>query len=757
MSHLDLNTAGTDGQDRRAYTKKCAPAGEVFRLAAASMERAGLGSPEIIPDGDLHRFDIPDEKRGKKSGWYVCHPDGIPCVVWGCWKLGITEITSGLDAEAEPLATMAVSEQDIAESRRWIEEQKKERDAKRREADERASAWSADMWNRASAPSPEHPYLKAKGLKGDFGARQLNGILLIPLWNAQGQLAGVQRIFPDGTKRFPNGLSKGGLFGYIAEKKPAKEKTVLVCEGWATGASLSASTGCPVFIALDAGNLPKVAPMLKERYPMASIVICADSDRWTQKNGNPWNPGLEYAEKAAKLCGGKVVSPDFRSLDGHPTDFNDLYVREGAQTVKAQVLSDGALRLDDWDVSRFSGRAPKQQWLVDGILPMAAPCLLAAYGGTGKGMLALDLALTVAGGTGKHSGFDLNANQAGSWLGSHVDAQGTAVILSAEDSADDIHRRLEAIDPTGERREKAAGRLKIVPLPNAGGPFPLVQNQQFHQGYEVTPQYLTLLRQLKKIPDLRFLNIDPLASFTGIDVNVDSQGAQFFQGQIARLAEETGACVLVAHHMSKGRDIDNMTSDMAREAVRGSTALVDGVRCTVCVWPVTNKRYGTLKRQLGDAAPSRDACYCAAVVKSNAPADRTVRVLARNKTSGLLEAVNGTGVFYSDQELKKHLAYCIGLQAKAGYPYTVSGATSLYQRRAGLPEPFSMWPRRQFKSWLEDIEADGSVVRCTYGRSQLKYFDVPGGPLAAGDADFELMQGASPVKNPAVGISGGSF
>ena len=72
----------------------------------------------------------------------------------------------------------------------------------------------------------------------------------------------------------------------------------------------------------------------------------------------------------------------------------------------------------------------------------------------------------------------------------------------------------------------------------------------------------------------------------------------------------------------------------------------------------------------------------------------------------------------------------------------------LSQNREGNWEVASITNTDRNFTWLEDIEADGSVVRCTYGRSQLKYFDVPGGPLAAGDADFALDADIFPEAAP---------
>src|SRR5690554_2111312 len=44
----------------------------------------GLAVP-VIADGEIHRHDHPDGKRGNKRIWYVCHHD---FAVWGDWSTG---------------------------------------------------------------------------------------------------------------------------------------------------------------------------------------------------------------------------------------------------------------------------------------------------------------------------------------------------------------------------------------------------------------------------------------------------------------------------------------------------------------------------------------------------------------------------------------------------------------------------------------------------------------------------------------------
>ena len=73
---------------------------------------------------------------------------------------------------------------------------------------------------------------------------------------------------------------------------------------------------------------------------------------------------------------------------------------------------------------------PARQWLVDGLIPSGTVSLLGGDGGTGKSLLALQLAVAVATG--------------GAWLGLPV-TSGRAIYISAEDDHDELHRRLSDI------------------------------------------------------------------------------------------------------------------------------------------------------------------------------------------------------------------------------------------------------------------------------------------------------------------------
>ena len=152
------------------------------------------------------------------------------------------------------------------------------------------------------------------GRATDHGQRRAD--LLVPLY-AGGVLVNLQRIAPDGGKRFLFGGRIKGAYSPMGRITP--DKPLCICEGWATGATLHES-GYTVACAMNAGNLKPVALALRAEYHTAEIIIAGDDDRQTEGN-----PGRAAANAAAAACGGLVTFPEWPA-DAPLTlsDFNDL-------------------------------------------------------------------------------------------------------------------------------------------------------------------------------------------------------------------------------------------------------------------------------------------------------------------------------------------------------------------------------------------------------------------------------------------------
>lgn len=385
----------------------------------------------------------------------------------------------------------------------------------------------------------------------------------------------------------------------------------------------------------------------------------------------------------------------------------------------------------DWNASRYSGKAPEERYLVDGSFPLKKVSILAAMGDTGKGMLGLDLALQVA--TGKPPSAVSPHPKA---FGGYVREFGTAVVFTAEDDLEECHRRLERLDPHNKRLEDP-DKLIVIALPNAGGPIPLVA--QGRDGPMVTQQFAAIRDELRSIEDLKLIIFDPMSSFIHADITADPAAGSFATGLIASLATETGACVLIAHHMRKpqgNRPIES--AEQARDAIRGTSAIVDGVRLAYALWPAPGEQENYVFRVL-EMPHARSVVYLGAVVKANGPADRTVRTFVRDERGLLVDQTDRLREANADQDtLLDVLEASVARAAEVGHPFTHTSGTGVYRQRQRLPEMLRNFGKHRLESMIQRLLNDRRLVKgMASGSREDKWLDIPSGPFAKGVGEFE--------------------
>ncbi|AOE84645.1 toprim domain-containing protein [Pseudomonas sp. TCU-HL1] len=182
------------------------------------------------------------------------------------------------------------------------------------------AAEASRLWEMARPADPHHPYLQAKDVV-PYNLRQLRGgRLLVPLC-LDGHLVNLQFIDSQGAKRFLSGGRVKSTYSPLGRVEG--HCRLFVCEGWATGATLHAHTGCPVVCAMNAGNLKAVAIAMRSRHGAdVDLVIAGDDDRLSKGN-----PGRVAANRAALAAEALVVYPEWpANAPLELSDFNDLHL-----------------------------------------------------------------------------------------------------------------------------------------------------------------------------------------------------------------------------------------------------------------------------------------------------------------------------------------------------------------------------------------------------------------------------------------------
>lgn len=265
------------------------------------MLAAGIDPPtSIIPDGDLHRFKI----GGKLDGAYVLHLTGRAAGYFQDFKQNI-KVTWKISGDFEPLTPSEKRDFAIEAHRQALMRQTEKND--RYQA---AAQKAARIWSRATA-IVNHPYLERKQVKA-HNLRVYFDALVVPLYDKAGWLVSLQFIKADGSKRMMKGGKAQGAscsIGIVPDLN--YDKPVLVCEGWATGASLHEATGYFVVIAFSAGNLAAVALQTRNAYQTKEIIICGDND-------------LSGVGQAAAEAAALSIACRFMIPDQVGQDFNDM-------------------------------------------------------------------------------------------------------------------------------------------------------------------------------------------------------------------------------------------------------------------------------------------------------------------------------------------------------------------------------------------------------------------------------------------------
>lgn len=312
------------------------------------------------------------EGSREKRGWYILHEVNTASgelIIVGTY--GVWQGSENNSQKIEVKKTEFTIEQRESLRKRLAEDRKRAETDRAAEA-ERAAQSAAKAWN-ACLPVGESDYLAIKGV-GAHGLRfSPSGACVIPMLDTTGKVHGLQIIRSAaeakaknrlGKEFWPAGLAKKGHFHLIG----MPTSVLLICEGYATGATLYEATGLPVAIAFDANNLAPVAAALRKRYKRTKILVCADDDIFGTcmsckekviltvdplicsacgSEHKRINTGVTAASSAALEVDGSWVRPVFRDDEKRLSqftkrgfklsDFNDLHTVDGLHTVRVQI------------------------------------------------------------------------------------------------------------------------------------------------------------------------------------------------------------------------------------------------------------------------------------------------------------------------------------------------------------------------------------------------------------------------------------
>ena len=275
----------------------------------------------IIYDGNIQRFKNESDKNN--NSWYVAYDNAtFQSGAFGCWKLDVSEKFCSIEH------THLTSEQKQRHAKQ-LAEQKHITELEKTNQQRYVQKHVNERFNCAITKGINaHPYLQNKGVKS-YGLRTDNSLLLVPMFNIDGEIASIQTISTSGDKFYTKGGRVKGCFFPIG----TPEDTLILCEGYATGASIHEATSEPVAVCFNSGNIKEVAKELSAKHPNTKIIIAGDDDHKREQN-----IGRIKAIEAAKHIGATTVFPKFdTSYNEGCTDFNDLHRLCGLKEVKKQI------------------------------------------------------------------------------------------------------------------------------------------------------------------------------------------------------------------------------------------------------------------------------------------------------------------------------------------------------------------------------------------------------------------------------------
>jgi len=480
-----------------------------------AIESAGLPPPASIHvDGQIHRFAT-SSKPDDDSGWYVIYSGDVPAGAFGDWRSGVNQkFVADIGRKLTPVEEMQ-NAQRIADAKRRNEED-------RRIRNERAADTCQEIWDGAMGAGPDHPYLKRKGISPHLARLASDGRLIVPLFDADGNLSTLQYIDADGDKKYhPGGKAKAGLCQIGAFPLPGDVKAsgkIYIAEGYATSATIYEATGMACIAAYSAGNLESVAMIVRNRFPSAEIVIVADNDKFDERQ--KIYPGRHFADLAAAVSGATVVMPPGDPGSG---DANDYRANGGDLIALLTPSLDMVSKLKAIFGDELGDEYEAPDEVVQGLVVARALTVIYGDSNSGKTFFALSLGCAVSEGVSCYSRM----------------TDGGLVIYLATEAPGSIRARMQALK---RFHQVKLSRLVMVPVP-----------LNFYSNAGDAMDVIRLVDQVSRARNapVRMIIADTLARMSAGANENSGEDMGPVMDRFALVAEHTGASVVIIHHSGK--------------------------------------------------------------------------------------------------------------------------------------------------------------------------------------------------------------
>jgi hypothetical protein len=232
------------------------------------------------------------------------------------------------------------------------------------------------------------------------------------------------------------------------------------------------------------------------------------------------------------------------SRDRKPEDYpaevagNDEHINEG--NVSTMTAATGTAEQEAFSyATAYADIQPlPADWLWTERIPKSELTIMAAEGGTGKGMLCVDLAARITRG-GLLPGDD------------EAETAGNVILVSTEDDP--------AVVTVNRLHAAGADMSRVFDLSTVNGAT-----------FEL-PLHTAVLRQaIDEIGNVRLVVLDPLAGVAPVNLASVAK-VRGILGPLRQITQDTGVAMVITHHLTKGKGL------------AGSPAIRDGVRSVLVI------------------------------------------------------------------------------------------------------------------------------------------------------------------------------